>query len=87
MTIVAEILDRMSGITKPRRKFLLTLCVTMLVTRTRLTFLNLSRHSSLHEKTFRRHFQKPFAFAAFNQLSMLPPNLISVCTPTSLYGE
>ncbi len=70
MTIVAEILDCMSGITKPQRKFLLTLFATMLVTRTRLNFLNLSRHSSVSEKTYRRHFQKPFAFAAFNQLSM-----------------
>ncbi len=49
MTIVAEILDCLSGITKPQRKFLLTLFATMLVTRTRLNFLNLSRHSSLHE--------------------------------------
>lgn len=67
MTIVAEILDCMSGITKPQRKFFLTLCAAMLVTRTRINFLNLSRHSSLHEKTYRRHFQKPFAFASFNQ--------------------
>ncbi len=70
MTLVAEILDCMSGITKPQRKFLLTLFATMLVTRTRINFLNLSRHSSVHEKTFRRQFRKPFAFAAFNQLSM-----------------
>jgi len=62
----------MSGITKPQRKFFLTLFATMLVTRTRLNFLNLSRHSSLHEKTYRRHFRKPFAFAAFNQLAMQP---------------
>jgi len=33
MTVVAEILDRMNGITKPQRKFLLTLFMTMLVTR------------------------------------------------------
>jgi len=57
----------MSGITKPQRKFLLTLFAAMLVTRTRINFLNLSRHSSVHEKTFRRHFQKPFAFVSFNQ--------------------
>lgn len=67
MTIVAEILDCMSGITKPQRKFLLTLFAAMLVTRTRINFLNLSRHSSVPEKTFRRHFQKPFAFMSFNQ--------------------
>jgi hypothetical protein len=70
LTIVTEILDGMSGITKPQRKFFLTLVVSMLVTRTRINFLNLSRHSSLSEKTYRRYFRKPFAFASFNQLSM-----------------
>ncbi len=67
MTVVAQILDCMSGVAKPRRKFLLTLFATMLVTRTRINFLNLSRHSALSEKTYRRHFQKPFAFVSFNQ--------------------
>ncbi len=67
MTIVAEILDCMSGIPKPQRKFLLTLFAAMLATRTRINFLNLSRHSSVHEKTYRRHFQKRFAFMSFNQ--------------------
>jgi hypothetical protein len=70
MTIVAQILDRMSGIAKPQRKFLLSLFVTMLVTRGRINFLNLSRHSSLHEKTYRRQFRKPFAFVSFNQSSI-----------------
>ena len=67
MTIVAEILDCMSGIPKPQRKFLLTLFVSMLITRTRLNFLNLSRHSSLNEKTFRRQFRKAFDFGGFNR--------------------
>jgi hypothetical protein len=70
MTVVAQILDGMNGITKPQRKFLLTLFVSMLVTRGRLNFLNLSRHSSLDEKTYRRHFQKAFSFVSFNQLSI-----------------
>ncbi len=70
MTVVTQILDRMNGITKPQRKFLLTLFVTMLVTRGRLTFLNLSRHSSMDEKTYRRHFQKAFDFVSFNLLSI-----------------
>ncbi len=70
MTVVTQILDRMSGITKPQRKFLVTLLMTMLVTRGRLNFLNLSRHSSLDEKTYRRHFQQVFSFSAFNQLAI-----------------
>ena len=74
MTIVAEILDAMSGITKPQRKFVLTLFAAMLVTGRRINFLNLSRHGSVDEKTFRRHFQKPFDFASFNQLAIAKGN-------------
>ncbi len=70
MTVVTQILDRMSEVAKPQCKFLASLCATMLVTRTRLNFLNLSRHSSVSEKTFRRQFHKPFDFAAFNQASI-----------------
>jgi hypothetical protein len=70
MTVVTQILDRLSGVAKPQRKFLLTLFVTMLVTRTRINFLNLSRHSSLSEKTYRRHFRQPFAFVSFNRTAI-----------------
>lgn len=72
MTVVTQILDRMNGITKPQRKFILTLLATIFVTRGHLNFLNLSRHSSLDEKTFRRHFQQDFDFVAFNQLAITP---------------
>ncbi len=70
MTVVAQILDRMSGVAKPQRKFLVTLFATMLVTRGRLNFLNLSRHSAVHEKTYRRHFRREFDFVSFNQLAI-----------------
>ena len=70
MTVVTQILDRLSGVAKPQRKFLLTLFTTMLVTRTRLNFLNLSRHSSVSEKTYRRQFRIPFDFASFNQAAI-----------------
>lgn len=67
MTIVSEILERMNGITKPQRKFLLNLFVALLATHSRINFLNLSRHSSFNEKTFRRGFRRPFDFVSFNQ--------------------
>jgi hypothetical protein len=70
MTVVAQILDRLRGVAKPQRKFILTLFATMLVTPRRLTFLNLSRHSALSEKTYRRQFRQPFDFAAFNQAAI-----------------
>ncbi len=70
MTVVTQILDRLSGVAKPQRKFLLALFVTMLVTRGHINFLNLSRHSSLSEKTYRRQFRTEFAFVSFNQAAI-----------------
>jgi DDE superfamily endonuclease len=67
MTVVAQILDRLGGVAKPQRKFFLTLIATMLITRGRINFLNLSRHSHLSEKTYRRQFRKEFDFLSFNR--------------------
>jgi hypothetical protein len=67
MTIVTRILERTSGITKWQRKFLLNLFVAILATHSRINFLNLARHSSLNEKTYRRGFRRKFDFAKFNQ--------------------
>lgn len=67
MTIVTEILERIEGITKWQRKFLQSLFVAILATHSRINFLNLSRHSSLNEKTYRRGFRRKFAFVRFNQ--------------------
>lgn len=66
MTIVTEILERTGGITKWQRKFVTSLFVAILATHSRINFLNLARHSSLNEKTYRRQFQKTFDFLSFN---------------------
>jgi hypothetical protein len=70
MTVVAQILDRLGGIAKPQRKFFLTLMATMLITRGRINFLNLSRHSHLSEKTYRRQFRREFDFLSFNRTAI-----------------
>lgn len=70
MTVVTQILDRLGGVAKPQRKFFLTLFVTMLVTRGRINFMNLSRHSTLSDKTYRRQFRPDFDFLAFNQTTV-----------------
>jgi hypothetical protein len=70
MTVVTQILDRMSGVAKPQRKFFLTLIATMLITRGRINFLNLSRHSGLAEKTYRRQFRQEFDFLSFNRAAI-----------------
>jgi len=70
MTGVAQILDCMSGVAKPQRKFFLTLLTAMLITRGRINFLNLSRHSQLSEKTYRRQFRREFDFLSFNRAAI-----------------
>ncbi len=70
MTVVAQILDRLGGVAKPQRKFFLTLIATMLITRGRINFLNLSRHSQLSEKTYRRQFRQEFDFLSFNRAAI-----------------
>jgi|SRR5919198_1503404 hypothetical protein len=67
MTIVTRILERIDGMGKWQRKFLLNLFVAILATHSRINFLNLSRHSSLNEKTYRRGFRRKFDFVRFNQ--------------------
>jgi IS4 transposase len=70
MTVVTRILDRLSGVAKPQRKFFLTLIATMLITRGRINFVSLSRHSRLSEKTYRRQFRKRFDFVSFNRAAI-----------------
>jgi hypothetical protein len=70
MTVVAQILDRLSGVAKPQHKFFLTFIATMLITRGRLNFVNLSRHSGLSEKTYRRQFRKEFDFLSFDKAAI-----------------
>ncbi len=54
-------------ISKPQRKFLLTLFTTILVARGKINFRNLSRHSDLCEHTYSRQFTKSFDFVRFNR--------------------
>src|SRR5215210_739166 len=70
MTFVSEILDQMSNITKPQKQFLQLLFSTILSLRGRVNFLNLSRYTTRSEKTFRRHFRRPFDFLSFNRLAI-----------------
>lgn len=51
---------------KPRRQFLLTLLATIYVACGKVNFTNLSRYSPLSERTYRRHFAKPYGFISLN---------------------
>ena len=61
-----KILNRFK-ISKPQRKFVLTLFVAILTTRGKINFRNLSRFSEVSEETYSRQYAKPFAFIAFNR--------------------
>ena len=64
---INNLLDKMSGVAKPQKKFLVTLFVTILLMRGKVNFRNLSRYSDLAEKTYARQFGHSFDFADFNE--------------------
>jgi len=66
-SFINNLLDKMSGIAKPQKKFLVTLFMTILVMRGKVNFRNLSRYSDLAEKTYARQFGYSFDFADFNE--------------------
>jgi hypothetical protein len=66
MEVALNILNRIN-ISKPQRKFLITLFTTILVVRGKCNFRNLSRYSDLCEHTYSRNFGKTFDFAHFNR--------------------
>lgn len=65
--LISSILSDMSDVGKVQSTFLETLFPTILATRGRVTFRNLSRYSDLHEKTYSRQFAKTFDFVSFNR--------------------
>lgn len=70
MNLIEIILHKMSSISTPQRKFLVTLLTTIQLLRGKMTFRNLSRYSDLHEKTYSRHFRQFFDFADVNHVAL-----------------
>lgn len=64
---INHILEKMPGVAKPQKKFLVILFLTILLMRGKVNFRNMSRYSDLNEKTYSRQFRKPFDFADFNK--------------------
>jgi hypothetical protein len=76
--LINGILDKMANICKPQRKFITEALLVILGARGKMNFRNMSRYSSLSEKTFSRNYEKPFNFAEFNQHALaliLKPNI------------
>jgi len=70
MEIVNTVLQQMSSLNKPQRRFLLVLLPLLVCLRGRVNFRNLSRYSDYHEKTFSRWYRRDFDFTEFNRLSL-----------------
>ncbi len=70
MNLISHILGKMSTISTPQRKFLITLLTTIQVMRGRMNFRNLSRYSDLHEGTYARQFAEWCDFAACSHLTL-----------------
>jgi len=63
---VEAILDTISEMSKPRRKFMVFIFVLYLSLRGRYTFLGMQRYGKYCEKTLRLQFEKSFDFFKFN---------------------
>jgi len=68
VNIIESILQQMSGVSQAQKKFMVIVFSTILLVYGKVNFTNLSRYSSLSEKTYRRHFFKHFNFSAFNKI-------------------
>jgi len=66
MEIVQSLLTKVGIVGKPQMKALTTLFATILIACGKVNFSNLSRYSSLSERTYRRAFEKSFDYAGFN---------------------
>ena len=66
MELAEKILNRIN-ISKPQKKFLITLFTTILIARGKINFRNLSRYSHYSERSYTRQFDKPFNFIRFNR--------------------
>ena len=69
MEIVKTILQPMSTVTKPQRKFMQVLLFLLMCRRGRANFRNLSRYSDYHEKTFSRWYRRSFDLVEFNRFA------------------
>lgn len=64
--LIGAIIQKMSGINKARKKFILHIFMLYLGLRGRYNFLNMSRYGDYGEQTYRNQFEKRFDFMGFN---------------------
>jgi len=84
MPLTDTILEKMSDIFKPQRKFIPVLLTAIMLMRGKVNFRNLSRYSSLSEKTFSRQYRNPSDFARFNMIgteTSVSPDTLMIAAP------
>jgi DDE superfamily endonuclease len=77
MRLFESVLTTFTNLQRPQRKFLCHLMRLLLMLPGHVTFRNLSRYSSYHEKTFARHFATSVDFVALNKAAItrvVPPD-------------
>jgi hypothetical protein len=88
MTIVNDILRQMPGLGQPQRKFLATLCVTILVLRGRVNCRHLRRSCDYAERTIARQFRAPFDWPDLHQrvlMTALAPHSALLSAPEASF--
>jgi len=85
--LINKISEKMSDTFKPQRKFISVLLITIMLMRGNVSFRNMSRYSSLSEKTYSRQFRNPSDSAQFNmigtEMSVTPETLMIAATDCS----
>ncbi len=90
MNLIQTILQKMSTISAPQRKFVITALTTIQLLRGKMTFRNLSRDRELHEKTYARQFAKSCDFADCRYLALttyLPRSTTKIAAMDCTFGE
>jgi len=85
LSLITNILGKMSNLNKPRRKFLQWIFGAWLGLPVRHTMLNLARFGPYCDRSVRLHFEKPFNFDEFNKhliASTCGPERIAAFDPT-----
>ncbi len=91
MLLIDTISEKMSDIFKPQRKFIPVVLTVIMLMRGHVSFRNMSRYSSLCEKTFSGQFGNPSDSAGFNmigtEMSVTPHTLMIAAPDCSFIPE
>lgn len=64
--LAGKLLNKIRGLTKPQKKFILSAILLFLSMRGRYNFKGMARYGCYNEKSYRLHFEKYFDFLKFN---------------------